>query len=163
MALGSSAAAGVRAEVIDRVLAVVAGQLITLSDVRAAISLGIVTSAEAPDPVAAALDQLVERALMIEEMERYAPPEPGTALVQARMASMQQPFPNAAAFTRALDAAGQTKAGLEELAREELQLAAYIDQRFGASDNAGRRAVVAEWVAGLRRRADLVVLYLRTP
>ena len=44
-------AASARAEIIDRVLAVVDGALITQSDVAGAIRLGLVTVPAAPDPV----------------------------------------------------------------------------------------------------------------
>ena len=37
-------------EVIDRVMAVVAGQVITLSDVDGAIALGLVSTSDAQDP-----------------------------------------------------------------------------------------------------------------
>ena len=45
------------AETIDRVLAVVAGQLITLSDVTAARDLGLQTAEGAADPVRADPDR----------------------------------------------------------------------------------------------------------
>src|SRR5262245_29227888 len=66
----------VHAETIDRVLAVAAGQIITLSDVNAARDLGIATPGAAADPVRAVLSQLIDRELVLAEVERYAPPEP---------------------------------------------------------------------------------------
>ena len=63
----------VSAETIDRVLAVVAGQLITLSDLNALRDLGIVTPApNVSDPVADVLAKLIDRELMLAEVERYA-------------------------------------------------------------------------------------------
>ena len=67
----------VRAEIIDRMLAVVDGQIVTLSDVRAALRFGLVPADVTTDPIAAALQRLIDRRLMLHEVERYAPPEPG--------------------------------------------------------------------------------------
>jgi hypothetical protein len=43
--------------------------------------------------------------------------------------------------------------------RENLRIRAYLDQRFSVSDER-RQQVVEDWVAGLRRRADIIDLYL---
>ena len=43
--------------------------------------------------------------------------------------------------------------------RENLRIRAYLDQRFSASDER-RQQVVDDWIAGLRRRADIIDLYL---
>ena len=64
-------------EVLDRMLAVVAGDLIMLSDVRAAVEFGLVPRPSGPDVTRAVLTQLIDRSLMLAEVERYAPPEPG--------------------------------------------------------------------------------------
>jgi hypothetical protein len=65
------------AEIIDRILAVVDREIITLSDVNGAIRLGLV---DVPlgtiDATQAALDRRIERRLTLTEVERYAPPEP---------------------------------------------------------------------------------------
>jgi hypothetical protein len=66
----------VRAEVIDRVLAVVDTQIITLSDVRAAVRFALVPQDVAVDPIAAVMQRLIDRRLMLAEVDRYAPPEP---------------------------------------------------------------------------------------
>ena len=75
-------AAAVRAEIIDRVLAVVDGALITQSDVLRAVRLGLVAVPETRDPVPGTLDALIERRLMLAEVERYAPPDPVEARVE---------------------------------------------------------------------------------
>ena len=64
-------------EVLDRMLAVVAGDLIMLSDVTAAVEFGLVPRTSGPDVTRAVLTQLIDRSLMLAEVERYAPPEPG--------------------------------------------------------------------------------------
>src|SRR5262249_28334660 len=74
-----------RAEIIDRVLAVVQGIVITQSDVTAASDLGLVTVAPTDDPLGAALSQLVDRQLILAEVERYAPSEPADEAIDRRI------------------------------------------------------------------------------
>src|SRR5438477_2626347 len=94
--------APVAAETIDRVLAVVAGQLIMLSDVVAIRDLGIVTATSGGDPVGSVLGKLIDRELMLVEVDRYAPPEPETAEVDRELAAVRARFPSEKAFGEAL-------------------------------------------------------------
>lgn len=151
-------AAAARAETIDRVLAVVGGQLITLTDVTAATDLGLQTTEGAADPVRGVLNKLIDRELALAEVDRYAPPEPTAAMVDREVARVRQRFPSAAAFDAALARSGIDEQHLRETLRQDLRTRAYLDQRFGAV--ADRTAVVNEWIAGLRRRGGVIDLYL---
>ncbi|HSL24346.1 MAG TPA: hypothetical protein VK886_22620 [Vicinamibacterales bacterium] len=125
-----------RAPVIDRVLAVVSGTIVTLSDVHAAIALGLVNTAGAADPVGSALEQLIERTLMLAEVERYAPPEPEKAQVEARVRDVRARFPGDAAFRDTLTAYGLDEDRLRAIARDDLRLQTYLDQRFASAAEA---------------------------
>jgi hypothetical protein len=202
LVLFAAAAAPVRvhgAPIIERILAVIAGSIVTLSDVHAAIRLGLVDPGAAVDPVAAALEQVIERSLMLIEVERYAPGEPDQEAVSARLRELHARFATDEARQRSLAAYGLTDARLAAIARDELRLERYLAQRFASGgvardeevlayyrehaseftrddlprplsevepeirrrlDAARRAALVDEWVRGLRRRADVTVLYL---
>ena len=149
----------VRAETIDRVLAVVAGQLITLTDVTAAVDLGLQTPDGAADPVRAVLTKLIDRRLVLAEVDRYAPAEPTTEAVSAEISRVRQRFASAADFDAALARSGIDEAHLRETLRQDLRMRAYLDQRFSASADR-RSGAVAEWTASLRRRGGVVDLYL---
>ena len=150
----------VRAETIDRVLAVVAGQVILLSDVTAALDLGLVSDDNAADRIGAALAKLISRSLVLIEATRYAPPEPAAADIEKEMAIVRGRFPSAAAFDAVLQRSGLTDLQLRVTLRENLRIRAYITQRFtGAEDEARRLMLIDEWVAGLRQRSDVVDLY----
>ena len=152
-------AASLHAEVIDRVLAVVAGQVITLSDVTAARELGLESAAGAADPVRAILTKLIDRELELAEVERYAPPEPSAESVDRALAAIRARFPSAKAFDDTLARAGLDAGRLRETLRQDLRIRAYEDQRFAAAGD--RRAkVFDDWMAGLRRRGDIIDLYL---
>ena len=156
--LAAPAGGLVHAETIDRVLAVVAGQLITLSDVTAAADLGLQTADGAADPVRAVLAKLIDRELVLAEVERYAPPEPTAEAVDREVARVRQRFASPAAFDAALARSGIDEKHLRETLRQDLRLRAYLDQRFSTADR--RVALIDEWMAGLRRRGGVIDLYL---
>lgn len=147
------------AEIIDRVLAVVAGQLITLSDVTAARDLGLQTAEGAADPVRGILSKLIDRELIVTEVDRYAPPEPAPEAIDRETERIRMRFPSAEAFVAALERSGANEKQLREIVRQDLRIRAYLDQRFAAAQER-RQALMDDWLSGLRRRGDVVDLYL---
>jgi parvulin-like peptidyl-prolyl isomerase len=119
------------AQIIDRVLAVVAGQPITLSDVRAAMTLGLVAQPTGENSDRAVLNTLIERQLQLLEVNRYLPPEPASAEIDARMAEIRAKFPSDAAFQAALTETGVTADQLRARIRDNLRIENYLSQRFG--------------------------------
>ena len=152
-------AAAARAETIDRVLAVVAGQLITLSDVTASTDLGLQSPDAAADPVRAVLNKLIDRELVLAEVDRYAPAEPTAESVDREVQLVRQRFLSPAAFDATLARSGIDEKHLRETLRQDLRMRAYLDQRFSDSPEQ-RRNSVNEWMAGLRRRGGVIDLYL---
>lgn len=178
LAFGLSALGGIaRAEIIDRVLAVLPGQIITLSDVEAALDLGLVEAPAGTDRVAGGLSGLVDRVLMLNEVRRVSPPEPSPAAIDARAARIRQRFSSPAELSRVLTTRGLDESVLRLYAADDLRLASYLDERFTAAAQptddeirqAGesarqrladerRRSLISAWTAELRRRADVTVL-----
>jgi len=117
------------AEVLDRVLAIVAGDLILLTDVRAARAFGFVT-VEGTDADAQALARMIDRALILAEVERFAPPEPEAASVDKGVAVVRARFSSPQAFADALAQVGIEERHLREYVRQDLRMTAYLDQRF---------------------------------
>lgn len=146
-------------EVIERVLAVVAGDLIMQSDVRAARELGLVDPGGAADPDRAVLSQLIDRALILDEVERYAPPEPSADAIDQGYAVIRARFPSADAFSAALARVGFDERHLRAIVRQNLRMRAYLDQRFAGETPQRSEGIIATWVAGLRSRATIVDLY----
>jgi len=152
-----SGAAG--AETIDRVLAVVAGQIITLTDVTAARDLRLETAEGAPDPVRAILSKLIDRELILAEVERYAPPEPTGEDVETEVQRVRARFASQQELDQVLARSGIDESHLRDVLRQNLRIRAYMEQRFAPAGDR-RPQVVDQWIAGLRRRADVVDLYL---
>jgi len=147
------------AETIDRVLAVVAGQIITLTDVIAARDLGLAQAGDAADPIHAILLKLIDRELVLAEVDRYAPPEPAAGAIDGEVQQVRARFPSALAFDAALARSGIDERHLRETLRQELRMRAYLAQRFPAAADR-RQSSMEEWVSGLRRRGDIVDLYV---
>ena len=138
VAILMTCAGALRAQIIDRVLAVVVGEPITLSDVSAAMRFGLVPDAPSgQDPVRAALDALIERRLQLIEVNRYLPPEPPAAEIDARLAPIQARFESQAAFEQAMTETGVTLDQLRSRVRDSLRIESYVRQRFGGSYQPG--------------------------
>jgi hypothetical protein len=157
--LVGSARAQAADEVIDRVLAVASGEVITLSDVRAAIELGRVQAGNVADPTRVVLSQLIDRVLVLSEVDRFAPPEPSPVALDTAVDSVVARFPSPQAFEATLTRFGVDRDYVRELLREDLRIRAYLDQRFTADTPDQQRVMVDDWIAGLRRRAEVVDLY----
>lgn len=191
--------AGLRAELIDRILAVVEGQPITLSDARAAPTFSLVDVPRSGDPIGAALDRLIERELILIEVRRYQPAEPAMSSVQARLDEVRKRFPpDMKAYQRALQLTGMTEPRLEAFVRDTLRAETYMNDRFATAAPPTddelvryyrehetefivngvlppfetvrsrvlerllaerRQRLMANWIAGLRRRSDIQILY----
>lgn len=174
------------AQVIDRVLAVVDGRLVTLSDVRVSTALGLIPA----DEVSVAADRWIERLLILQEVDRFAPPEPPAAEIDGRLARALASPGTSARLTEL----GVTEDWVRRWVRDDLRIESYIEQRFAGSLEPGpeemenyfrqnpgelmrdgrrlgdadaqalarerlmtsrRRALVADWLDGLKRRAAI--------
>jgi hypothetical protein len=152
------------------VLAVVGEHVITLTDVVAAREFGVVVvPPNSADPTRAALSQLIDRELMLAEVDRYAPPEPGADAIAEGVRIARSRFADEAAYQAALARAGIDEDHLRETLRQNLRITAYLVRRFVVapqSDAArpvggdGQHSLVDDWLAGLRRRAAIIDLYL---
>lgn len=111
---------------LDRVAARVNGSVILLSDVRAAVTLGLIEAA--PDS-ADAVEQMVQRTLLLDEVNRFPPPEPAAAAVDAEVERLRG---HARGTLDAVEkATGVTPEQVRLMARDRLRIQAYLDQRFG--------------------------------
>ncbi len=117
-------------QLIDRVVARVDGYALTLSDLRMAAALGIVRLPPGGDDLAGT-GQLVDRQLVLGEVARFAPPEPSAAAVDREVAVLTEGAGGRLAAIMA--STGLTEARLREIARDNLRIEAYINQRFGTS------------------------------
>jgi hypothetical protein len=113
---------------LDRVVARVNGTVILLSDVRAAVIFGLI---DGPAESELAVEETVQRALLVEEVNRFPPPEPAAEAVDAELERLR-----VRAGTSLEDVQRGTGLSAENvrlLARDRLRIQGYIDQRFGVT------------------------------
>ena len=141
----------------------VAGQPIMLSDVTAAMQFQLVeVPAGTEDPVGYTLERLIGRTLVLAEVERFQPPEPDPIEMTIRIDALQARAGSPAAFDKALAVHGMTRDQLRRHLRDDLRITTYLNQRFGANtDPAERRAAIQAWIAELRKRSNVTMLYLK--
>lgn len=194
------ASVAVRAEVIDRILAVVDDDILTLSDARAVLRFELVPPDVSEDPVAAVMQRLIDRRLMLKDVERYETFEPPASAVEARLAAIQSRFKDAPGLEIALNQTAWTREDLRRFILDTLRIDAYLQQRFATAllepspedlqrhykehpeeftvngvlrplaevvdrirdrlIEQRRDPVIRDWIDSLRRRANIVIVYL---
>jgi hypothetical protein len=134
-------------ELLDRTVALVGGQAITLSDVRAALALGLIDDDKTT--VAEATSRLIDRELILREVQRYAPPAPEASAVDTRLAEIRKRAGGELAAL--LEQHGFTETRLTAWVRDDLRTEAYLAQRFASASLPGDAEVSAAY---LRQRAE---------
>lgn len=133
-------------QLLDRVVARVGQTPITQTDVDAAAAFGVIDR-QAGDPV----KQMIDRRLILAEVNRFPPPEPDFRVVQDLMVKMKAtagPEVNAV-----MKRTGVDDKRLSELARETLRIRVYLLQRFGNSARSEEQ--MTRWLSDLRARGDV--------
>lgn len=118
-------------QLLERVVARVNGYAITLTDVRAALALGVVEAPAGADGETVATDRLIDRQLVLAEVSRFAPPEPDAVLIATEAARITARAGSGLAVLMA--STGIDQASIRDIARDNLRIQAYLDQRFGAT------------------------------
>lgn len=149
-------------QLLDRILAVVEGQVILLSDVRLFLDAGLAEASAAVDPVSGALGRLIERRLILEEAARYVLDDPAPGEVAAGVRQIEQHVGGPDALEAVLAAAGHSPQDLEQVVRDGLRIERYLTRRFppptppSAAGAAARQALIDDWLAGLRARGRVI-------
>ena len=136
-------------DLVDSVLAVVEGQVILQSDVRAFLDLRLLEPSDATDPIAPVLTALIERQLILEEVARYGLEEPPLAEVEARLAELVARVGGAEAFEQRLPPLGFTVDDLRQVLQEDLRIERYLTRRFPSA----RQPTADEVAAYIREHA----------
>jgi len=130
LVLAVAAAGPVRAaEVLDRVIAVVSGTVLMLSDVRAAITLGLVDTGGARDPVEVAMRWLIDRQLVLDEAGRSNATAVDRDALDQALAAVRKRFASESDFRRALSDVGLDDDKLRRLVRDTLIARQYAARR----------------------------------
>lgn len=123
-----SAAAG--AEIVDRIVAVVDRDAITLSEAERARKLRLLKAGGAPLSLAETVERLVELRLVAREVERYPAQPVAPDEVAAAVESVRAAFDSETRFRSALAEAEMTEAELASQLRAQLAVDHYLERRF---------------------------------
>jgi hypothetical protein len=119
-------------QLLERTVAIVGGAVVTQSDVDTAVRLGLVEMGAGTLP-ARATGAVIERWLMLHEVARFSPAEPDPAAVASRVTAVRLHVGGEEPLAAALVAGGFTPARLSAWLRDDLRIAAYLDQRFASA------------------------------
>ena len=137
-------------EPIDRVLAMVEGQVILLSDVRAVLELRLIEPPDAADAAPWVLTALIERQLILEEAARYGVEAPPADEVDARLAEVVGRVGGIEPFQGRLAIVGFTLDDLRQVLQDDLRIERYLARRFVSA----RQPTESEVAAYVRDHAD---------
>jgi peptidyl-prolyl cis-trans isomerase SurA len=129
------AATGAKADLQDRVQAVVDEDPILASDVERAIRLGLVqpNPGEGDAPFRRrVLDGLIEQRLQFHEIDRFNFQQAPVDDIQKRVAEIRARFPDEAAFQKALKEVALDSKSLRQLVARQLLVVTYVDERLGS-------------------------------
>jgi hypothetical protein len=161
------------AVVLDALAATVGPRIIRVSELRLARDLGLVSHA---DDTPTLLERLVDRALMLVEIDRFQQPPPPNTQVDALLEQVHARL-GPERWQTALARSGVDEAHVRAVIADDLRLEAYLRQRFGplaevtadtgaapadaptvgAEERRRRRfdELVAAWIAELRARGEI--------
>lgn len=134
-------------ELLDRTLALVGGQPITLSDVRLVIALRLIDDTRGS--LAEVTSRVVDRELILREVRRYAPAGPEESAVEARVEGIRKQLDGALPAVLATHGFSDTR--LRAWIRDDLRTQAYLAQRFASASVPSDAEVAAAYT---RQRAE---------
>ena len=137
---------------LDRTLQRVYGTAITSSDVRRARVLKLAGEAQSDQDV---LTSLENRLLILRELSRGAAVDPEAASVSSRRKEWSAGWPAGTDLNTLLTANGMSDQAMDGWCRDDVKIAMYLDQRFGAGGDPQRAGRVSSWIKDLRQRANL--------
>ena len=135
--LGLLAAGPAGAQVLDRILAVVAGHVITASDVEAFLGLGLTgVDPGAADAEERVLERLIDRRLVLDEADRLLTEDPPAAGIETALEEVAARFTDRDDFASLLAHTGLSLDDLRQILRDESRRESYLRARFGAAEPA---------------------------
>ena len=135
--LGLLATGPAEAQVLDRILAVVAGHVITASDVEAFLGLGLTgIDPGAADAEERVLERLIDGRLVLDEADRLLTEDPPAARIETALEEVAARFADREDFASLLARTGLSLDDLRQVLRDEARRESYLRARFGAPEPA---------------------------
>ena len=129
-------------------LAVVSGQVILASDVRAFLDLGLhehglreIDEQDLRERETAVLNRLIERRLALDEVERYRQGSPPPERIERDLTAVRARFADDGTFAAVLAALGLDLEDLRQILRDNLRIEAHVAERFGGAGRLSEAAL----------------------
>jgi hypothetical protein len=121
-----------RAVTVDRIAAVIDRQVLTVSEVSQMVELRFFprVSESEDDHRRDVLDALIAQALRLRDVERFGAQDISSEAIEARLREIQGRFASEAEFAAAMGRAELTPDEVRALVKRQLQVEAYIQERF---------------------------------
>ena len=124
----------VSAQQLDQILAVVSGQIVLRSDVRAFLELDLVDKIESSNPLQEDqyyVTKLIERQLALDEVNRYRIPMPASEEVEEEIGAIQGGLGGEPALSEFLLSVGLGPRDLRQILQDNIRIELYVSERFG--------------------------------
>jgi peptidyl-prolyl cis-trans isomerase SurA len=118
-----------RAELVDRIVAIIDREVVTLSEAEQASEIARARSAEEV-PFVAIVERLIEARLVEREVERFTSEPVPSALVERAFEEVRAGSSSASEFEKMLARNGLTEDELREILRRQVSVARYLERRF---------------------------------
>ena len=117
---------------VDRIAAVIDGQVLTVSEIAQMVELRFFPRAAKTDDDYRrdVLDALIAQALRLRDVERFGAQDISRDAIEARLVEIQRRHGSEAAFNAALARTELTLDEIRALVKRQLQVEAYIEERF---------------------------------
>lgn len=117
---------------VDRIAAVVDGQVLTVSEIGQMVEIRFFprTADDEDDHRREVLDALIAQMLRYRDVVRFGAQDIPRDTVEARLLEIRQRFPSEEAFAEAVARAELTMDEVHALVKRQLQVEAYIQERF---------------------------------
>ena len=118
-----------RAELVDRIVAIIDREVATLSEAEQAREIARArTGGEAP--LASIVERLIESRLVEREVERFTGEPVSSELVDGALQEVRAGFPSESAFREMLTRSGLSEEELLASLRRQIGVSQYLEQRF---------------------------------
>jgi peptidyl-prolyl cis-trans isomerase SurA len=118
-----------RAELVDRIVAIIDREVVTLSEAEQAREIARARTGEEPS-LASVVERLIEARLVEREVERFSAEPVSSELVENALADVRASFPSEAAFREMLERNGLTEEELRAVLSRQALVAQHLEQRF---------------------------------
>jgi peptidyl-prolyl cis-trans isomerase SurA len=122
-------AAAARAELVDRIVAIIDREVVTLSEAEQASEIARART-DASAPLVSVVERLIESRLVEREVERFTGEPVSAELVDGALREVRAGFSSESAFRDMLTRSGLSEEELRAKLRRQIAVTQYLEQRF---------------------------------